>query len=50
MRFHNPAYGIQIDEPENKTILQPGKHEYTNPVEFVDAESKNGKENLLVNV
>ncbi|RZC40516.1 vitellogenin receptor, partial [Asbolus verrucosus] len=50
MRFHNPAYGLHTDEDE-KSILQPGQHEYSNPVEFYEAEADNNKrENLLVDV
>lgn len=30
MRFHNPSYHDHIDD--EKPILQPGLHEYTNPV------------------
>lgn len=30
MRFHNPLYHGKTDD--EKPILQPGLHEYTNPV------------------
>lgn len=29
MRFYNPTYENHVDD--EKTILQPGLHEYTNP-------------------
>lgn len=52
MRFHNPGYGLHHDEAD-KSILEPGQHEYTNPVEFYDAENTpnpNRREEILVNV
>ncbi|KAG5883038.1 hypothetical protein JTB14_028377 [Gonioctena quinquepunctata] len=32
MRFYNPIYGKPVDD--EKPILQPGQHEYANPVHF----------------
>lgn len=49
MRFNNPGYGLHTDEAE-KSILQPGQHEYSNPVEFYDVESDDKRDNVLVNV
>lgn len=34
MRFHNPLYGKTVDD--QKPILQPGRHEYTNPIHSND--------------
>ncbi|CAG9813302.1 unnamed protein product [Phaedon cochleariae] len=41
MRFYNPIYGKQVDDEH--PILQPGQHEYSNPVHF-------GKEDAQLNV
>lgn len=50
MRFQNPGYGLHIDDPE-KSILQPGEHEYSNPIEFHnDEEEIHKREAMLVNV
>lgn len=38
MRFHNPAY--QGKTEDEKPILQPGLHEYTNPVHLKKNDSE----------
>lgn len=38
MRFHNPAYQNNTDD--EKPILQPGLHEYTNPVHLKETDSE----------
>lgn len=38
MRFRNPAYQYKADD--GKPILQPGMHEYTNPVNSKNEDSE----------
>lgn len=52
MRFYNPAY--QGKTEDEKPILQPGLHEYTNPVHLKENDSEItldiSKSNQLENV
>lgn len=49
IRFYNPGYGL---EPEDvpKPILQPGQHEYFNPVDMYDQDLRTASNEVLQRV
>lgn len=49
IRFYNPAYGLEAPDPP-KSVLLPGQHEYSNPVECGVQEVQNSGTALLQKV
>lgn len=49
IRFYNQGYGLESEEPP-MPILQPGQHEYYNPVDFPSKDMENVSNSVLKKV
>lgn len=49
IRFYNPGYGLEPEEAP-KPILQPGQHEYFNPVDMYDQDLRTASNEVLQRV
>lgn len=47
MRFTNPIYGVQSSSPSVNISMQPGRHEYSNPIDFGSEDMKKAANEIL---